>query len=228
MNILAIDTSSKYICLAIAEDDKILAKFHKPLGAKLSRLIMPVIDRALKKSGLSIKRIDYFTVGLGPGSFTGLRVGLATIKGLAFSLNKPITGVASLDTIARSAHKFTGCICPVVDAKRSLVYSAIYKLKNGQLRRRSRYMLISVKELLKKFKRKDKIFFLGDGLLLYRNEIAGKLGGSANFADENSWYPKPENLIAIAREGMELDNPDKIVPLYLYPKECQISQIANR
>lgn len=244
MNLLAIDTSSKYFCLAVAKGDTIVAQFHKPLGAKLSRLILPTIDKALKKSGISIRRINYFAVGLGPGSFTGLRVGLATIKGLAFFLRQPIIGIVSLDALARSMNKFDGLttltinpqasrriegyICPIVDAKRRLVYSAIYSV-NGKLRRRSKYLLAPIEGLLKEIGKKHKVFFLGDGISLYHRDITKKLGKAAIFADESFWYPKPENLIALAREKIknrEFDNPDKIVPLYLYPKECQINTVV--
>ncbi len=224
MRILAFDTSSKYFSLAIARDDTILVKLRKPLGVRLSRLIMPAIELALKKSGTTLKQIDYFAVGLGPGSFTGLRVGLSVIKGFAFSLGKPIAGVVSLDALARQADKFEGLVCPIIDAKRALVYAALYRA-GGNLRRRSQYLLISIENLLKKIGKKQKVFFLGDGVSLYRGEITKILGDSAIFADESIWYPKPENLIFLAREKIknkQFDNYDKIVPLYLYSKECQI------
>ena len=148
MNILAIDTSSKYFYLAIAEDDKIKVSIRRPSGRELSRMIIPLIEKALKKANLSLGGIDYFACGLGPGSFTGLRVGLAVIKGFAFSLNKPVAGIVSLDVIAGSQSNFSGYVCPVVDARRSLVYSAIYRAKNGALKRKSRYLLVSPNDLL--------------------------------------------------------------------------------
>lgn len=237
MNIFAIDTSSKYFSLVIAKDTKILASVFKPYAKELSRKIMPAIDKALRESGVSLKQIDYFAIGLGPGSFTALRIGLATLKGLAFPFNKPVVGVVSLDVAANSQgitkKSITeGLVCPIIDAKRSLVYSAIYSLKNGQLRRKSRYFLLAVDELLKKIKRDGKVIFSGDGLLLYRNDIEKGLGLSAGFVDERFWYPEPASLLACAREKIknkEFSPLDKIVPLYLYPKECQIvnKQIPN-
>jgi tRNA threonylcarbamoyladenosine biosynthesis protein TsaB len=225
MRILALESSSKYFSLAIARDDTLLAKFHSPLGIRLSRLIMQTIERALRKSGLSLGKIDYFAVGLGPGSFTGLRVGLSIIKGFVFSLNKPVVGLVSLDTLAHSVNKFEGVVCPVIDAKRELVYCALYSV-NGRLRRSSGYLLTCVEGLLRKIDKKQKVFFLGDGIHLYKSEIAKRLDEGAVFADKSLWYPKPENLITLAREKImkrEFSNPDNIVPLYLYPKECQIA-----
>ena len=225
MNILAIDTSSKYFYLAIAEDDKIRVSICRPSGRELSRMIIPLIEKALKKAGLSLEDIDYFACGLGPGSFTGLRVGLAVIKGFAFSLNKPVAGIVSLDVIAGSQSNFSGYVCPVVDARRSLVYSAIYRAKNGILKREGRYLLVPLKELLAKLKGRDKVIFLGDGLSLYRGDIEKELGLRAHFVDEGFWYPKPENLLRLAREKIknrEIADLDKLVPFYMYPKECQI------
>jgi tRNA threonylcarbamoyladenosine biosynthesis protein TsaB len=227
MNLLAIDTSTKYFSLAVAKDDKITSWFHKPVGPGLSRLILPTIDRQLKKAGISLNKIDCFAVGLGPGSFTGLRVGIAAIKGLAFAGALPVAGIISLDALAFTQAKHDGAyICPIIDAKRKLIYSALYR-RGESLKRISKYLLVSAEDLLKTIGKKDKVYFSGDAISLYRNEIAGKLGSAAVFAEESSWYPGPQELVSLAREKIrnkELGNPDKIVPLYLYPKECQISR----
>ncbi|TAN61392.1 tRNA (adenosine(37)-N6)-threonylcarbamoyltransferase complex dimerization subunit type 1 TsaB [bacterium] len=227
MNLLAIDTSTKYFSLAVAKDDKITARFHKPIGPGLSRLILPIIDRQLKKAGIPLNKIDCFAVGLGPGSFTGLRVGIAAIKGLAFARALPVAGIISLDVLALTQAKRDGAyICPIIDAKRKLIYSALYR-RGESLKRISKYLLVSAEDLLKAIGRKDKVYFSGDAISLYRNEIVGKLGGAAVFTEESFWYPGPRELVSLAREKIrnkELDNPDKIVPFYLYPKECQISR----
>src|SRR3990167_6114426 len=102
MNILAIDTSSKYLSLVIARDEHILVRYFEPLGRELSSKLVPIIDSSLKKAKLSLKNIDYFGAGLGPGSFTALRIGLSAMKGLVFPFNKPIAGISSLDVLARS------------------------------------------------------------------------------------------------------------------------------
>src|SRR3990167_3183672 len=146
MNILAIDTSSKYLCLSIAKDDKLLtgkgilmmclwlicskylclsiakddklvAGMRRPFARELSGKIIPSIDAALKQSKVSLKAIDYFGIGFGPGSFTGLRIGLAAVKGLIFPFRKPIIGVGSLDLLARAVSNHSGLVCPIVDAR---------------------------------------------------------------------------------------------------------------
>lgn len=240
-NILAIDTSSKYLCLSIAKNDKLVAAMRKPFARELSGKIIPSIDTALKQSKLSLKAIDYFGIGLGPGSFTGLRIGLAVIKGLAFPSDKPIVGVGSLDVLARAVSNHSGLVCPIVDARRSLVYTAIYEMKDGHLMRKSRYLLVSVEKLLSRLKGKDGVVFLGNGLNLYADELKKKLGSLCIFADESLWYPRPENLYLSVKEKInastvfsidterrrsiknkEFSDLHKLVPIYLYPKECQI------
>lgn len=242
MTILGLDSSSKYFSLLVAKDDKILSSLYEPFGRELSSKIIPSIKYGLKKSKLSLEDIDYFAVGLGPGSFTGLRVGAATIKGLAFSQKKAVAGVSSLDIIAygalsgddtilntaKSSDNVT--ICPMVDAKRFLVYSAIYKLRNGCLKRRSGYFLIAIEELVAKLKMEEKVIFIGDGLFLYRGYLNKKLGKTAYFIDENLWYPKMANIFSYLKEKIdkkEFLDLHKIAPLYLYPKECQIKPLKT-
>ena len=234
MNILAIDTSSKYFSLVIARDEKILVRFFEPLARELSAKLVPVIDGSLKKARLALEDIDYFGAGLGPGSFTALRIGLAAMKGLVFPFNKPIAGVPSLDVLAHSAKSVAAAfmpltenatICPVVDARRGLLYCAVYRFKKGRLSRKSRYLLIPIKDLLARLDSGTKTVFLGDGVPLYRKDIEKSLGEKAEFAKEEAWYPLPENLLACVREKIrqgKLTDSYKLVPLYLYPKECQV------
>lgn len=226
MNILAIDTSSKYFSLVIARDEKILVRFFEPLARELSAKLVPIIDSSLKKARLALEDIDYFGAGLGPGSFTALRIGLAAMKGLVFPLNKPIAGVPSLDILAGSVQE-DGVICPVVDARRGLIYCAVYRLKKGRLSRKSRYLLIPIKDLLARLDPGTKTVFLGDGVPLCRQDIEKSLGEKAEFAKEKAWYPLPENLLACVREKIrqgKLTDSYKLVPLYLYPKECQVEK----
>ena len=225
MNILAVDTSSKYFCLAIGKADKIAVSIQLPFLTELSRKIIPAIDAALKRSKLSLKEIDCFGIGLGPGSFTGLRVGFAVIKGLILPFNKPIVAVGSLDLIANSVGNESGCVCPLVDARRSLVYSAAYSKKDGKLTRKTRYLLVSIEELFRRLSLKGKVTFSGDGLNLYSDIIKKKLGRLANFADRSLWYPEPESLLHCVKEKIknkEFSDLHKLVPVYLYPKECQV------
>ena len=127
MLILAIDTSTDCLSLALLRDDKIIGRFHRRSHMRHSTLLVPMIDKLVKKARLKIRDIDCFAISVGPGSFTGLRIGVTTVKGLAYSLNKPIVAVPTLDVIARNVKNFKGVICPVLDARKNKVYSCFYR-----------------------------------------------------------------------------------------------------
>lgn len=226
MRIFAIDTSSKYFSLVVARDGKIIGSICEPFARELSRKIIPAIDKALRKSGVSLKDIDCFAVGIGPGSFTGLRIGLATVKGMLFPYHKPLVAVSSLDVVSRAPKDTETLVCPIIDAKRGLVYSALYRLKEGTRTRKSRYLLVSIKDLLAKIPSHTKVTFLGDGILLYRNDLEKALGARSHFiTDQQLWYPQADNLLKCVQEKIdkkEFSDVERIAPLYLYPKECQI------
>ncbi|MDP8230669.1 MAG: tRNA (adenosine(37)-N6)-threonylcarbamoyltransferase complex dimerization subunit type 1 TsaB [Candidatus Gorgyraea atricola] len=218
MKILAIDTSSKFLSIALGNGKDIIKEENYLLDRRHSSLLVPKIKEMLEGSGLSIKKIDAFVVGLGPGSFTGLRIGVSAVKGLGLALKKPCIGVASIDAIAMNAD--SGMIVPIIDAKRENVYSAIYEKKNGRVVRKTDYLLIKMNELLKKVK-KDAIF-LGDGISIYKDKI-----GRGIFLEEKYWYPKAGNLIKLALPKIKRTkkcNLAKLEPIYLYPKDCQVKK----
>jgi tRNA threonylcarbamoyladenosine biosynthesis protein TsaB len=172
--------------------------------------------------GRRVDDIDYFACGLGPGSFTGIRVGMATIKGLAWSLKKPLIGISTLDIIARNANIADGYIAPLIDAKRNLIYASIYRIKNNTLKRTAPYMLLTKEELFKKVK--DNTVMFGDAIGLYTEDILRNIKGAVILGKEY-WYPKAHNIVNLARERIKenkLDSAYKVQPVYLYPKECQI------
>jgi tRNA threonylcarbamoyladenosine biosynthesis protein TsaB len=243
MKILAIDTSTKYISLAIAEKDRIISSFNRDLEQRHCARLIPEIDKFLKRAKLRLREIGFIAFSLGPGAFTGLRIGAATVKGLALATKIKIVGVPTLDALAqgRFLRQSENCpqgtkkgtllrlasepslIVPIVDARRGNVYASVYSFKNGQLRRHMKYSVLPAAELLKKVKA-DAIF-LGDGLIPYRKTIEDNFKFKAEFADEREWYPK---AATVAKMGYELiknkkfEDPDKLVPMYVYPKDVQV------
>lgn len=245
MKILAIDTSTKYISLAIAEKDKIVSSFNRDLEQRHCARLIPEIDRFLKKAKLKLRDIDFIAFSKGPGSFTALRIGAATVKGIALATRIKIVGVPTLDVLAqgRFLRQSENCpqmtknkkgtllrlasepslIVPVVDARRGNVYASVYSFKNGKLRRYMKYSVLPAAELLKKVK--GDAVFLGDGLIPYGKEIKDNFKFKAEFADEREWYPK---AATVARMGYELirkkkfEDPDSFVPMYVYPKDVQV------
>jgi len=227
MKILGIDTTSKFLCIGLYDDGKIFG-YNLELGKLQSSLLVPTIKRILEALKWRLQGIDYFACGLGPGSFTGIRVGLSAVKGLSWSLNKPVIGVPSLDALARNAVEFNGWLIPVIDAKRSLIYCGIYKNTKGILKKAGPYMLLNKEELFKKAK-PGSIFF-GDALGVYKQEITKFVPGAACL-ERDYWYLKPHNLIISALEKLknkEITDTFRVKPIYLYPDECQIKNQKSK
>ena len=173
MNILAIETSTKRLCVGAMSDKGKIVEYNLDSKIRHTELLLPTIKRALKRLKLSLSEVDYFAVGLGPGSFTGLRIGLATIKGFAKAKGAPIIGLATLDILASNAlPSRSKIIAPLIDAKRNLLFTALYEVGvNDKLRRRSPYLLINIEELLSRLRPHKLVTFLGDGLFLYRRRL---------------------------------------------------------
>jgi len=223
VKILGIDTTTRFLCLGIYNDTKIY-EYNLDLGRRLSALITTTVKRVLDALGWQINDIDYFACGLGPGSFTGLRVGIATVKGFAFSLNKPVAGISTLDILARNAGIAGAYVIPIVDAKRNLIYCSIYRKRNGKLTRIKPYMLLTIDELLGQIKIKDNTVILGDALSLYKQKILMNRK-NVTVLDKDYWYPNGRNIIDLAIERInskKVNSAYEIKPVYLYPKECQI------
>jgi tRNA threonylcarbamoyladenosine biosynthesis protein TsaB len=225
MKILCIDTSTKYFCLGIFDGSKIF-ELNIEAERKLSGIINVTIQRAMDYAGLKFDDIDYFACGTGPGSFTGLRIGLASIKGFCLGMKKPVIGVSSLDILAKNAAVYPGRqIVPIVDAKRGLIYTSCYKIKNNRLLRLKPYTLCAFDELAK-CPIKDPVF-LGDGIELYRHKIVSSIRG-ALVLGKDYWFPKAHHILELALEKIrdkKIANPSRIKPVYLYPKECQVRRV---
>jgi tRNA threonylcarbamoyladenosine biosynthesis protein TsaB len=229
MTILAIDTSTDYLSLAIVKGGRTIAKFHKKAPRRHSILLVPMIDKLLKKARLKIKDIGCFAMSVGPGSFTGLRIGVTVVKGLAYALKKPIVAVPTLDAIAYNAARYGGVICPVLDARKNKVYACLYRSDGKKLKRLSRYLLLPLAELLKKTEKYDKVIFLGDATSDPASDMAGitvrcGIGHKAGYRVD--WYPRAE---VVARLGAELISMKKFVnaedlePMYIYSRECDLT-----
>jgi tRNA threonylcarbamoyladenosine biosynthesis protein TsaB len=221
MKILGIDTSTNNLCLGLYVNGK-LYEYNLKVGRSLSSLLVPTIQRVISALNLQISDFDYFACGLGPGSFTGMRVGLATIKGLSVVRNRPVIGISSLDVLAKNTALNDRLIVVALDARRGLIYSAGYKYENGVLKRKSAYSLLSLDEFVRKFQAKPVI--LGDALTLYRSKIESLIKG-VTILDKDYWDLQAHNLMQLALlkiKAKQTSSALTIKPIYLYPKECQI------
>jgi len=227
VKILALDTTTNYLTLGLA-DEKGIYEYSLEVGRRMSLVLTQAIERALDALGWEIGDINYFACGIGPGSFTGVRMGLATIKGLAWSLHKPVIGVSTLDILARNANIEGKIIFPIIDAKRSLIYCSAYRIINGRQKRIMPYMLLTEHEFLGKARPNSII--LGDALALYKEGIMMNIKG-AEALGKDYWYPRPGNIISLAREKIrqkDYNNALEVLPIYLYPKECQVKKAQNK
>ncbi|MBN1872252.1 MAG: tRNA (adenosine(37)-N6)-threonylcarbamoyltransferase complex dimerization subunit type 1 TsaB [Candidatus Omnitrophica bacterium] len=232
MIVLGVDTSQALLTVSLVSGKKTIADYRSSRVLQHSTLMMPMIKKALHKSSLHVSDIALLAVGTGPGSFTGLRVGLTAMRSLAIALDRPIVGVASLDAIAcngltylrRKAKMVRGVtVCPVIDAKKRMVYSALYKYNGSFLKRETEYLLEPAKDLARRLR--GKILFIGDGYSLYKNEIMDCKKIKAIYADAPASRPKAS---VIAMLGINKyrekgpDNPYDLEPMYLYAKDCNV------
>lgn len=172
MIVLAVDSSSKVATVALIKDDKLLGEITLNDKKEHSVVLMTIIEDLLKFNNLTIDDIDGYVVSKGPGSFTGLRIGMATIKGLSFGSGKSYVSISSLDALAFSVANFDGLICPIMDALRNSVYTSLYKSCNGSLEKLMDYSALDMDELIEMIKSKgEKVIFIGDGLDKYKDYL---------------------------------------------------------
>lgn len=176
MIILAIDSTAVVGSCAVLQDEKLLSCFTINNGNTHSETLLPMIESSLKLLGLTSDDIELFALSEGPGSFTGVRIGAATIKGLSFGKNKPCVGVSTLEALAENLSGVDGIICPAMNARRNQVYTALFRCCNGRIERLTEDRAITVEELENELSDcNEKIYICGDGdFLLYDSKTKSK------------------------------------------------------
>lgn len=170
MKILALDTSAKAASAAVCENGKILAETFLNVKTTHSQTILPMCEAMLNTLGLTPGELDGFAVSVGPGSFTGLRIGISAVKGLAFAADKPCVGVSTLDALAQNCADFEGIICAVMDARCNQVYNALYEASGGTVRKLTEDRALLLADLLEELKSlKKMVLLVGDGADLCYN-----------------------------------------------------------
>lgn len=214
MNILAFDTATDKLSIALKANGNVL-KFSSVLPRVHLKFLIPEIDRLIKKSLIKKEELNYVAVGTGPGSFTGLRIGIATARALAQGLNKPLLGVCSFAAIAKRlieapAYTTFQQFCLTVDAKKGELYTALFTrtapFKEANLE------LLKPAALITKLKQiAEPVLLAGDGIVNYESLFRQALEKQVAFADADFWYPDAAVLINVAEEKMKTD---KIKPYY--------------
>lgn len=225
MKYLAVDTSTRHLSLALAEDGRVFRFQNVAPQKDLSLSIATYVERFLRKAGFSLDDLEAFVFGLGPGSFTGLRVGASMLKAFGLVTGKPVVGVSSLDAIAMNAVPTTAqTVCVVVDARRELLYCCLYERQGAALLRRSDYVLQSWQELEPRLS--GKTLFIGDAIPLFQERISATAKNFVPcFAPEKTWRPQARSLAVLAWDRLkrgDVDSMATLTPMYLYPEDCQV------
>lgn len=172
MKILGIDSSGLVASAAIADEKNIIAEFTVNNKQTHSQTLLPMIEKVVDMSGIELEQIDAIAIAAGPGSFTGLRIGSATAKGIGLALKKPVVSVPTLEGLAYRVSVFDGIICPIMDARRNQVYTGIYKMDKGSFVCLSEQKAVDIHEIMEELEKYDeKVIFLGDGVEVQRETI---------------------------------------------------------
>ena len=201
--LLAADTSAKTATVALFENGSLIAEYTQNIGLTHSEGFLPLLETMLNITGRDISEIDYYAVTNGPGSFTGLRIGVSTIKGLAHAQNKPLVMLSTLDALSENIPAFSGYVCPMLDARRQEVYTAVYQ--NGV--KLLEDTPLSLTELFSYLKTtRGKVLFLGDGAVNYRDIIKKELKQKAVFAPEHLMLQRASSVGCVAMRQIESGN----------------------
>ena len=177
MLLLAIDTTTRVCSVALGDQEKILAEYHLNVKNTHSQRLMPLIVSLFRDSGIDKSRLEGVALSIGPGSFTGIRIGMATAKGLCQGLNIPVVGVMTLDALAEACPFFPGLICPILDARKNQVYTALYRGTAGDPEMLHPAAALSIDELGHRLAAyEDEVIFLGDAVESYGGALRQILG----------------------------------------------------
>lgn len=183
--LLCVDSSGTTLAVSVMKNEEVLSSFNENTGMTHSATLMPKIIEMLKTANVSLEDVDYFACANGPGSFTGLRIGVSAMKALCNVTKKDMVEVSTLDGLAKNIENFDGLVCPIIDARRKEVYTAIYNKNEKILNDCS----ISLDELFEILKKENKpVMFSGDGVISYRDYIKENMG-------DLCFFPKEENLL---------------------------------
>jgi len=223
MRILAVDTASMSASVAALERGKLRAELVLSTGQTHSRHLMEMIDQALALSSWTLETVDGFAVTIGPGSFTGLRIGISTVKGLSMATQKPVVGVSSLEALAFQCAVGSLPACALIDGRKGEVYCARYRLDEGTLVAEGEEAVLSPEDVAEAID--QPIIFAGSGALLYRDLLKNRLGGWALFAPAGSGLIRASTVARLALQRLvrrDCCQPENLMPRYIRRPDAEI------
>ena len=223
MKILAIDTTSGVCSVSILEDERAIDENILDNGKTHSENLMPLLDELLKRNNVDIAEIELISVCVGPGSFTGIRIGIATIKAIAEVLNVKVAAVSSLETLSRNEDaKKDFVIVPLIDARNNQVYASVFDDNYSKIEEN---MADDINTIVEKIKKYDKIIFVGDGAVLHKELLAEKFK-NAVFSENSKQYSSKTGICGYFKmKNGELFDADTVAPIYL--RKSQAERMKN-
>lgn len=225
MRILAFETATSVAAVAVCEDDRLLGEYILNHEKKHSEKLLPLANALLKDLGLTPTGFDVYAASTGPGSFTGLRIGITTVKAMAYAADKPTAGVPTLDALAFNAAAFDGLVCPMLDARNNQVYTALYKAEKGSLIKLTEYMGVEIGSIIERVRAAgQKTVFVGEAAEMYRDLISGALGETSAFLPGNLNLPRASSVAHLAylkAAAGELRSCYDLVPFYLRKSQAE-------
>ena len=214
MLILAFESSARAASVALVEDGRLISQYSQCSGLTHSRTLLPMAEDMLKNAELSLDKVDLFAVAHDPGSFTGIRIGVSTVKGLAWAADKPCVGVSTLEAMAWHGLAAGGLVCPVMDARRSQVYNALFQVENGKPVRLCEDRPIALSQLAEELRTLNApAFLIGDGAELaekyLREQAIPCTVAPENLRWQSAWG------VAMAAMDKTPGNADALLPVYL-------------
>jgi tRNA threonylcarbamoyladenosine biosynthesis protein TsaB len=227
MRVLGIETSTLQGGVAIVDDRRVVCELLLSVELTHSERLLPSIDRVLADAGTALAGLDGLAVSLGPGSFTGLRIGLSTVKGLAYATGLPVVGVPTLEAMAWLLPEARWPICPVLDARKQEVYAALFRHEGGALVRLVEDGALSPERLCDWIE--GPTLFIGDGVAAYGDLWRRRLGERMLCPPVFARAARPAIVAGLGRTRLlrgERDDPDRLVPRYLRPSEAEVRRRA--
>ena len=222
---LGIETSSLVSSVALMDEHNLIGELTIQAGLTHSEQLVPHIDMLLRASQVERNELKGIVVSIGPGSFTGLRIGMGTAKAMAYALQTPLYGVMTMDSLARNVSYTDRTICTVIDAQKKHVYAGIYQYEGNELVCKEEPFVIPASDLLDRFRaNEDKVLFLGDGIIRIEKLLED---GDTNLTilDISQRIPKASSLLLAGRkliDGNEVSDPMDMVPYYIRRSEAEV------
>ena len=230
MKILAFETSAKAASVALMDNGKLLGESYQNTGLTHSQTLMVMAEDMLKSCGFSVDNVEAVAVAAGPGSFTGVRIGVAAAKGLAWGAQLPCYGVSTLEAMARSLGVWDGYVVPAMDARRNQVYTAIFHAQKGVLTRVEEDMAISLAELGEKIKIfSEPVFLVGDGAVLCYNTLIEEVPGLV-LPPEHRMHQRAAGVALAAQAMADAGDPGngaELTPNYLRLSQAERERLAR-